>query len=81
MSTHARKCNMSIYIVLLSFIYSIKSRFLVNLGVAAVEVSMRGRAAVVKEASVEATTEEIGSSGVDGSGGDRRSRERHQGDR
>jgi hypothetical protein len=37
MGTHDEKCNLSTYIDLLSFIYSIKSSFLVNLGAAAVE--------------------------------------------
>jgi hypothetical protein len=42
------------------FIYSIKSRFLVNLIVAAAEVSVHSRAATVKkeEAGVEAAVEE-----------------------
>jgi hypothetical protein len=79
---------MSTYIALLSFIYSIKSSFLMNLGVAAAKVSVRGRAVVAaeEEASVEAAMEETGSSGIDDGGGDRRNRERlsrewHLGDR
>jgi hypothetical protein len=57
-----------------------EKRFLVNLGVAvAAEEKEAGVEAAVKEeeeASVEVAEEEISSSGIDGSGGDRRSRER-----
>jgi hypothetical protein len=61
----------------LVIIHLFKSRFLVNLGVAAMEVFVRGRAATtVEEANVEAVTVEIISNGVDGGGGDRWSRER-----
>jgi hypothetical protein len=75
MGTYDRKCNLSIYIALLSFIYSMKRKFFRNLGVAAVENSVRSRAAV-EEAGVEAVAEDTNLSGVDGGGGDRRSRER-----
>jgi hypothetical protein len=64
MGTHDEKYNLSTYNVLLSFIYSIKRRFLVNLGVAAAE-----------EAGIKATTKETGSSGVNSSEGDWWSRE------
>jgi hypothetical protein len=62
MGTHDEKCNLSIYIALLSFIYSIKRRFLMNLDVAATEVSMRSRAVttVEEEADVEVVVEETG---------------------
>jgi hypothetical protein len=73
--THDGKYNMSTY-VLLSFIYSIKSRFLVNLGVAVVEVSVRSRVTVVEEeACVEAAVEDSGSSDIDDGRGERRSKE------
>jgi hypothetical protein len=62
MGTHDEKCNLSIYIALLSFIYSIKRRLLMDLDVAATEVSMRSRAVttVEEEADVEAVAEETG---------------------
>jgi hypothetical protein len=66
MGTHDGKYNLSTYNVLLSFIYSIKRRFLVNLGVAAAEE---------EEAGIKATTKETGSSGVNSSEGDWWSRE------
>jgi hypothetical protein len=74
---------MSTYIDLLSFIYSIKSRFFTNLGVAVAEVSVHGRVvtAAEEEASIEAEAKETGLSDVDGCGGDRWSRERWRGDR
>jgi hypothetical protein len=41
MGTHDGKCNLSKYIDLLLFIYSIKRRFLANLGVAVTKVYVR----------------------------------------
>jgi hypothetical protein len=60
MGTHDEKCNLSIYIALLSFIYSIKRRLLMDLDVAATEVSMCSRAVttVEEEADVGAVVEE-----------------------
>jgi hypothetical protein len=78
--THDGKYNMSTYIVLLSFIYSIKSRFLVNLGAAVVEVSVRSRVTVVEEACVEAAVEDSGSSDVNDGRGERRSKEQRSRD-
>jgi hypothetical protein len=42
MGTHDRNCNLSTYIALLSFIYSIKNSFLVNLSAATVEEEADG---------------------------------------
>jgi hypothetical protein len=54
--------NIHYLIIIHLFIYSIKSRFLVNFGVAAAKVFVHGRAAVaaaVEEADIEAAAEEI----------------------
>jgi hypothetical protein len=71
---------MSAYIALLSFIYLIKSRILMNLGVAATEVSVCGRAAVV--AKVETVVEaSVSEDRLDRRRGERQSREWWRGDR